>query len=651
MDEEQSARLASVFGNGGLLETQGLQRRESQVRLARGVAKAIAAAEDGKQAVVMGEGPCGTGKSLAYLVPAIETAERTGGKVIVATANIALQEQLVDKDLPWLQKVLGWPFKFVLVKGKSNYLCLDRFTKYVGESVQTSWTETADDGEIRGKLMAWSEKTETGDKSELDFNPKGTWGKVSVTGSECHGSACKKYEECWAMKARKGLDKADVVVVNYHLLLASWVIEAEFLPAPTVLVCDEAHALPDIARSFETEEFFDGTVRWLSGRVKASIPSALLTEYEAASQELLDQVGQKLDKPWSRVRLQEGTFYVDGVVKALTKIAKHLEDASDYQVDQEQRAKLKRASSLAEDQRDGLLQIAEGTTDQFVCWVENHSLAAANKQVRPVIKSSPIDVSKYLKENLYQEGRATIMVSATMTTAGTFEHIGKQIGAPANSLALKLDSPFDLANQGILFVPDRGERNGDEGDQETALLVAKVVDLVPGGVLGLFTSYKAMELVAQSIAPKLAMQGRTLLKQGDLPRSRLLDQFRADVSSVLLGTRSFFEGVDVPGDALQCVIIDRLPFPVPDDPVVAAIQEMYEAKGKNGWFSYSLPVSCLTVAQAAGRLIRTTTDRGAVVLLDRRVLTKGYGKTVRESMPPFKLVRGWDEFATFMAKK
>jgi ATP-dependent DNA helicase DinG len=648
--------MRGVFMPGGLMEAHGMGFRQSQVTMARHVVALLAESEAGQEpGPLFVEGPTGTGKSIGYLVPAIEHACRTDGRVIVATANIALQEQLVGKDLPMLQNMLPWKFDFMLVKGKQNYLCTAKLAKWLGKSAQKSFHETNEDVQVRQKLVDWSKETQTGDRSELEFNVGQHWQHVSVTSQECTGSACKHFDDCWVVKARAGMMKARVLVVNYHYLLAMWSVFGESPVENTVLVCDEAHAMADIARGFQAVEFYGGSVKWLSNRVRQYVDGSLVEAWELRAAALLDKVGTAIEmyggEDWlnAQVSVNPGVLDVGPVMLACEALRKDLMASAAAHFDKEQKAVMSNLAAICEEWREKMERLGKGSDEENVCWAFNHALGKADGVVRPVIKSVPIDVSEFLAKHMYRPSVATIVTSATMTPGGSFSFIVKQLGAPPTTSAVKLTSPFDMKNQGLLYVPERGPLNTSQSDKESLEIMLDVVRHTGGGVLCLFTSYRMLKMAASFLGPHLAGYERTLLVQGTLPRTRLLERFRDDRDSVLLGTRSFFEGVDVAGDALECVVIDRLPFPVPTDPVVNAIQSRIAAAGQNGWFGYSLPLACLTIAQAAGRLIRTTTDRGAVVLLDPRVLTKGYGKTVIKSLPPFPVTSDRDRFVKFMA--
>lgn len=666
MNPKQIETLTAVFGYGGVLEKAGMERRESQVTMARHVAKTIFKAEQGEKTSLLVEGKTGTGKSFAYLAPAIEHVlrlkkEGKPAKVFVATSSIPLQEQLVAKDLPLLKKLTGWDFSWAMVKGRSNYLCLNRYANLLGKlsGEETKVIDLPEDGLVTlAKINAWTDFTTTGDKSELDFNPGRMWQKVSVGSEDCLGKACKNYKECYAQRARTKMIDADIVVINYHVLLASWAVQHEFLPDRSVLICDEVHELPEIARAFRTEEMSEGTFKWVVSRCMPYVNHAALTDLEEEGQAVLARAAAALDATVDdslrgKLRYEGDPLKLDQLLLILGYIYSELAPFEDSVTSTDERVKV----GKLKDDLDSLISrvklYQKGSTVENVCWAENSAAGVKDGVMKPMICTAPVQVAGWLQKGLFRDGQATILTSATINSGGDFSYIASQIGTPKTTVALNLPSPFALKEQGVLWIPGRIADKSDwkAWRDETHQLIQEAITQTPGGVLALFTSNAAMDAAAKALRPFIEYEeGRQLLVQGDGGRGYLLDVFKNDVRSVLFATRSFFVGVDIPGDALQTVIIDSLPFPVPTDPIVQAVQAAYEEQNENGWRSYSLPLMCLTLAQAAGRLIRSAKDKGALVILDPRAAEAAYAPRIRESLPPFPLVRSIADFRDSMKK-
>ena len=652
MNEQQKSFLEGVFGQGGILENFGFTRRTSQIKMVSAVADAI-----DKRDTLICEASTGTGKSIAYLVDSIRESIAHNQPVIVATSNKSLQSQIVNKDLPMLRQILPFDFSYMLVKGRNNYLCRYMFKSFCeeGENLFENMMPDKKVSDARQKLIEWGQSTETGDNEELDFDPKFLWSKISVSGKECLKKKCPFFETCYANQAKRGMFSKNIIVVNYHMLMTSFEIErGEILPPSCALICDEAHNIADIARSYRSVEFGEGSMHWFTSRAKKHADEKLIKKFMSACQDMFIQatniVKQSAPKKFrggkeqAQTRIKYGalTIQTEYAQKSLSRVISDLSTAAKSDtIAEDESAKITILVTHGNELLKTLQKLQDGTTDETVCWIDTN-----NDKV--TLNASPIEVSDFLSVNLFKPDRATILTSATLTTGGTFGFVASEIGLPETATKIRLKSPFDIPNQGMLFVPARKDRTNDFDDSETIQLMYRAINSTRGGVLCLFTSVRTMNRAHAFLRDKLV--NRALLIQGQTSRSLLLEEFKRDTSSVLLATKSFFEGIDVPGEALQLVVIDRLPFPVPDDPMVMAIQEKMDRKGLNGWFSHSLPVASLTMAQAAGRLIRSTADKGAVVVLDNRLVDKPYGASVVKSLPPFKPARDWNEFETFMKK-
>lgn len=614
--------IDTVFGPNGIFARrfQGYAPRRGQIELTRAVDRAIE-----ENAHLMAEAPTGTGKSIAYLVPAIRHAVQHGKRVLVVTGNIALQEQLVGKDLPLLAEVLPWEFSFALLKGRQNYLCPSRLHEQEAEP-QLDIPGEPFDVDTYQAILSWAETTETGDKSELPFEPPARlWKRFSITSEDCKGNECRFRDQCFAAKAKAHAEQAMVVVTNYHMLLLHLHLREItgrdlILPPFDIAICDEGHKMADIAREFFGFRVTAGSVRWagrLLGRMgHIRLATALETEVSAFF-DALDTYASS-DAYDRRLRVP-GVVTHQALRAALVETFRVYQEGMDDVLDSDARAELTRAMARAMAlvlQLDSAMGLTEEGSVYFLERLPKGGLALASKVV---------DVSERLRKLFFDATPSVIVTSATLTTGGSFEHAKRELGL-RDARELVVESPFDFERQALLIVPE-----GMPSPQEpvfadaVADVVARIVDLAEGRTLGLFTSYRNMNAAYE----RLSGCGYRVLRQGDAPRTQLIEAFRKDVRSVLLGTESFWAGVDVPGESLSCVIIDRLPFPPPDDPVLDAVSER-----DPDWFQdFSLPRAIIAFKQGFGRLIRSQLDRGVVVVLDERLVTKRYGKKFIRSLP------------------
>jgi len=617
--------IDDVFGPGGILSGAfcGYEPRVGQVAMARAVDRAIA---DGKHLV--SEAPCGVGKSIAYSVPAIWHATQHKKKAAIVTANIALQEQLHIKDLPMLEKVLPWKFRHSLIKGRSNYLCISKWQDEQTSSSLKSRRLKKDRDQYRS-ILSWAKRTRTGDMSDLDFTPSSAiWHLFSSSSDECKGNDCKCCMDCFAEKAHQEASGADVFVTNYHLLFAHLQVRIAtgkdlILPEFDVVICDEAHKAADIARDFFGFKITEGSVRFASrlmGRLQ------MQDEYEE-----LDDLARKFFADLKKVR-KSGAYKIrfksppNIEWKKLHLALLELKDSllsSAFAIDdpmrRDEKTSLIKASGTA-GRLSANLERAMTLSDQdMVYFIEDNSESVA-------LVAKPINVAQILASELFSKTHSVISTSATLAVDGSFSHIVGELGIP-DPITSVVGSPFDFQNQAILVIPEDMPAATDKGFPDAvAEAVEKIVILADGRTLGLFTSYKNLETAWAKV---VCLGKYKILRQGDKPRTTLVEEFRNDVHSVLLGTESFWTGVDVPGESLSCVVIDRLPFQTPDDPVLNAISE----RDKDWFMSYSVPKAVIAFKQGFGRLIRKSGDRGVVVLLDRRIVTKPYGRKFLSSIP------------------
>lgn len=631
--------LSEVFGDGGLFASRfpGYEMREGQVELARMVDEAM---RGGRHA--LGEGPCGTGKSVAYSVPAVWHAHHAKKRVVIATANIALQEQLVRKDLPMLASVLPWSFSFALLKGRNNYLCLDRMA------------ESEARGELRGPyyddqqrqvddVLAWAEATRTGDASELSFIPHAqVWSRFSVGFDECKGDGCPFRDDCFAERAKTAAQGADIVVTNYHMLFAHLAVREAtgqdlVLPAFDLLVLDEAHEAADIARAFFGFTVSEHTLTRLASAAADLGDKALAGELRQEAQRLFGQLAEYARSPRYKKRLKAPGFASDaGVQRALGKlVVLATARAEDELAERKERATARnvaRSAAVAGARlTEGLLQ----SDADKVYWLD------VDQKGRAKLRAKPIDVSALLREELFGRCPSVSLVSATLTTSGTFDFVRRELGVPDGALEVIAETPFDFASQALLVVPERlPDPREPEFIDAASRIFQQVVDACEGRTLGLFTSYRNLNAVYERIDGG----AHRVLRQGDLPRAELTRIFKEDTGSILLGTESFWTGIDVAGEALTGLVIDKLPFPPPDDPVIDAICE----RDPRAFDNYLVPRAIIALRQGVGRLIRCKTDVGVAVILDKRIAEKGYGRRFLKSLPPMLSTRRVENISRFL---
>ena len=609
------------------------------------------------------EAGTGTGKTLAYLVPAV----LSGRKVVISTATRALQEQIFTKDLPLVAEALGAHgvrFRASLMKGLSNYLCLRRMNEARGSKGL--------DPEL-GRILEWAHDTETGDRAELADLPEDAevWKDVASSSETRIGAGCQHFEACFVTRMRREAEEAQIVVVNHHLFLADLALRtgprgarSTVLPPYDAVVFDEAHQIEDIAT-----DFFG--VRVSTARVDALVRDAETSLASVNALEALKSgpVRATLEGVREAARALFAKLALDGTPTASPERYRSRTDARRVLSDDEMTPQLREAHGAldvrlealeavakarpeealqlvarrAGDLREDLRGILAGTrasgelTDR-VRWIDVRSRSVS-------IGSSPVDVGVTLRARLFDRVPSAVCTSATLATAGSFHFAKARLGGPPESAELVVPSPFDFASRSALYLPDDLPEPSDSAFEDAAAdRVAELVRMTDGGAFVLCTSTRAMK----SLHARL--QGRTglpLMVQGERPKHLILSRFRASARSVLVATMSFWEGVDVPGWALRLVVIDKIPFAPPNDPVVAARCARIDRDGGNGFTQYSVPSAAMTLKQGFGRLIRTQRDAGVVAILDRRIVRKGYGRALLASLPPARRVRSLDDLRAF----
>jgi ATP-dependent DNA helicase DinG len=614
------------------------ENRPGQLAMAEAVAHAI---DTGEHLAV--QAGTGTGKSLGYLIPAILSGKRT----VVATATKALQEQLVDNDLPFLAAHLGRPFTAALLKGRSNYLCLARVQELTGD-MQQRLEEIAPHADQLRTVLQWATDTPSGDRADLPAAlTNQLWSSLSVSSVECVGKArCEFGDSCFAEAARDRAAVADVVVVNIHLYCVHLATGGAVLPDHDLVVIDEAHALEDIAAdSFGIEigrSRFDHLAAALRGLFTGDDNrAATITNMgQRVERGLEPRIGERVDRDPGEMPTM--------LTAAAEAVAGARGQASGLTIDGAADTKRKRLVQLA-DALLGDLRRAAAPRDDEVAWVE--------RDPAPVLRLAPVDVGEVLANRLFPH-RTVVLTSATLAVAGSFEPLARRLGldrAPGDGddnakppvwHGIDVGSPFDYASQALLYCAAHLPDPRDAGYIDAVVAeLAELITAAGGRTLALFTSYRVLNEATARLRDMLPFR---ILTADDLPRPQLMRAFAGDEHSCLFATMGFWQGVDVPGPALSMVVIDRLPFPRPDDPLAAARRDTATRQRRDAFRTVDLPRAATLLAQGAGRLIRSTTDRGVVAVLDRRLATAGYKWDLVRSLPPMRRTRDPNEVRAFL---
>ena len=633
-----SDELARIFASGGPF-ARALPRwqpREGQVRMAESVAACL---RDGGVSLV--EAGTGTGKTLAYLVPAV----LSGLRVIVSTGTHTLQEQLLRKDIPLLREALGIPFEAALLKGRANYLCLRR----LGLAGEEPRTRRASDARHHATIRAWADRTHTGDRAEVPGLPDDfpAWRLLSATSEQCLGPACADYEPCFVFRARRAAMAADLLVVNHHLFFADLALRArgfgEVFPPADAVIFDEAHQIEQVAPLYLGRTVSSGKLHDLvtdvereSARLyrRAGPPEALRAALDAAKGKT-DAFFERFRGREGRARIRPGSIPSDALETArgvLLRLAEAIEAQALDHPDEALRSCAERTRLLADD----LVAVAQEDDPDRVAWSE-----ARGDQV--ALTSAPVELARTFGETIFADCRSVIFTSATLSSgpargsardgvpADGFAFVRRRLGVPPEAPALAVESPFDFARQALLYLPRLGVTpDAREFPARVAEEIARIVDASRGRAFALFTTHRNLAAAASRLRDRIAWP---VLVQGEGSRTALLETFRDLGNAVLLATASFWEGVDVPGPALSCVIVDKLPFAPPDDPLEEARIARILEEGGNAFMEYQLPRAILMLRQGLGRLIRNEHDTGVLALLDERVQHKSYGRRVLGSLP------------------
>ena len=627
---------ADFFAPGGPLARvlPGYEERPAQRRLSEAVADVL---EHG--GLLLAEAGTGTGKTLAYLLPAVESERR----VVISTGTKNLQEQLVQKDLPILAQALGRELRVAVMKGRANYLCLLRFASF-GKAGSFRRLEELP---VYRAVEDWSTKTETGDRSEVTDMPDSVdfWREVSAASENCIGQSCSLFDACFVTKMRQRALEADVVVVNHHLLCADLAVKdgnyGSVIPPYDTLVLDEAHLIEDVATQYFGVQVSSHKVDELVRDVERELKAASLDARELrAEAEGLRLRSERFFARLARLRLGRLApgWMTDAAAEESLGLLQRLEGLRTALLAVPDRPEplaglAARTLSLTSD----VAFLMRAEADDHVYFVETRGRGVH-------LRATPIDVSARLRASLFDRMRSAVLTSATLAVDGGFDYLRQRLGIDAGD-ELLLASPFDFPRQAILYVPRRmPEPQSPAFVPRAAEEILRLLRLSRGRAFVLFTSYANMHAVAERIAGELPYP---LLVQGEAPRGALLDAFRRTPGAVLLATASFWQGVDVAGEQLSCVIIDKLPFASPSDPVVEARIDRIKTRGGNAFVDYQVPVAILMLKQGLGRLIRAASDRGILAVLDSRLIERAYGRRFLASLPPARLVHDLAEVEEF----
>jgi ATP-dependent DNA helicase DinG len=636
--------MEEVFGPDGLIAQAHpeYEHRPGQIEMARAVMRAF---EENRHLIV--EAGTGTGKTLAYLVPAVAAALGGRGRVIVSTGTKNLQEQLMEKDIPFLQQILPKRFAATYMKGRSNYLCLNR----LGRAQSSPVLEGLEEVDYFEEVCDWSRESETGDRAELANLPESLsfWRHIDARSDSCLGQKCPDFDPCFITRMRARAQEADIVVVNHHLFFADLALRngnyGSVLPDYSAVILDEAHLIEDVASEYFGSQVSNFQIEDLIRDLgMLAIEDADVDREVTRTIVRLSRFSENFWMGFREGRGEEGRYpivpgtfarrnangefestqlgelymFLEGSISRVETTLDTLKEKSP-----EVESAIRRLRQI----RFDLEFIVTGTDKKFVYWLERR-----NRGV--FLRASPIDVAGLLQDKLFDEVPTVVLTSATLSSGGNFAFIRDRLGLDTAD-DLIAESTFDYESQAVLYLPSKmPDPRSKEWSQAAAAEVIRILRATEGRAFVLSTSLAGMQSLFENVWAEIDYP---CLVQGSTSKGQLLKRFRETPNAVLFATSSFWQGVDVRGDQLSCVIIDKLPFAVPTDPIVAARQRYIEETGGSSFHEYSVPQAIIALKQGLGRLIRSTTDRGVLAILDPRLRTKAYGRTFLKSLPPCRV--------------